>query len=237
MYSGLEDALRDPTQNVTISTKPIVPPTGDSTTSSSTTPSLTGGAGATSNTPKLKRNPTLVSTPSTVQADDIYAAKLAQAQFKTSTDYLAALRDLGFTNDKGQYIPGLLQTEAMRREYDLRDQERLATDQVNEGAVKGGAFFSGRRAENLANTQDPYNTKIARNFNDLQTDRIDRYSDITNLLSGYSLTMDELLAELAGRQSQRAQDHPSGPLTATPHPGVTRSPVAGHYSPTNPLGR
>lgn len=233
MYAGLEDALRDPTQNVTISTKPIVPPTGDSTTGASNAPPAGGNTSSQSKIPNLKKNPTLVSTPSTVQADDIYAAKLAQAQFKMNTEYLSALRDLGFTGDDGKYIPGLIQTEAMRRDYDLRDQERLATDQVNENAVKGGAFFSGRRAENLANTQDPYNVKLARNIDDMQTDRIDRYSDVTNLLSGYSLTMDELLAELAGRQGQRAQDHPSGPLTIL-HP--SNHPANTHVS-TGSIGR
>jgi len=213
MYAGLDSAIGDPTQEVAIKIKPLSMPSGES--ASSATPATGGPMTAPKpdpKHPKLKRNPQLVSTPSTVQMDDIYAAQLAQARASTTQQYLGALRDIGFTDEHGQFMPGLIETEAARRRATLMHNEQMAVQGVNDSAVRGGAFFSGRRAENLANAQDPYERDLSSLATDVPRQITDRYNDVGNLLSGYALTQDKLLAELAARQATAAQSNPSGPI-------------------------
>lgn len=239
---GLDEAIRDPYQDVSIKVGPSktlgTGTAGTTTTASGTEQPVASPATATQaplgfglngmsvlpTDKRLTRNPQLASTPQNVQQDDLYAAQLAQARHTLTQQYLAMLRDIGFVDDNGNFLPGLIETEAARRRAALQKQMSLATDTVNNDALRGGAFFSGRRATNLANAQDPY----ARDLSNLETDvprlLTDRYNDISGLLSGWTLTQDQLLAELAQRNADRAQAAPSGAINI-PAPVTTPVPT------------
>lgn len=238
--SAMDDAIRDPYQDVTIKVGPPKTAASGGGTTGAEQPMTANPSGASAplgyglngmsvvpEAQRLKKNPQLVSTPSTVQQDDLYAAALAQARHQLNQQYLAALRDIGFVDDKGNFIPGLLETEAARRRSSINKQMGLAEEGVNNEALRNGAFFSGRRATNLSNTRDPFLRDLTNLETDLPRMITDRYNDIQNLLSGFTLTQDQLLAELSGRNATRAQNQPSGPINIPATPEVIYDPRLG----------
>lgn len=238
--AALNDAIRDPDQDVSLKIGPSKNALSTASTRTTTAQpgadgeaALTGfgpsGASVVPESQRLKRNPMLVSTPSSVQQDDIYAAQIAKARHLFNQQYLAGLRDIGFVDENGAFLPGLIETEAARRRALLQKQMGLATDNVNNDALRGGAFFSGRRATNLSNAQDPFLRDLTNLETDLPRLITDRYNDLTNLTSGYALTQDELLAELAARNAARAQAVPSGAISAPalPAPGAQAPMLSG----------
>jgi len=152
---------------------------------------------------KLGINPQLAQAPG-IQGDDIYEAALAQARFQANQEYQNLLRELGFLTQDGSFIPGLIETEAVRKRAELARGLENVTDQVNENAVRQGSFFSGRRAELLAKGQQPFTSGMAQLEGDTMQQLMDRYNSVAGLLSGFGISQQQLAAELAERRKQAA---------------------------------
>lgn len=208
---SLRDAIKDPFQTVTIGIKPM-----------SAQPATASGAADTANpSPQvqsqlnpsqkagLQRNPQLAG-PNPDKSDSIYEAQLAKLRHEFGGEYANILRDLGFMGENGQFSPGLIETEAARRQADLQTGMGNAERGVDEAAVRGGTFFSGRRAFNRAQATDPYTRDLSRLTTDTASALSQRLNDFLQLMGGYGIDANLLLAELSKRLAANATQNPSG---------------------------
>ena len=201
---------------------------------------------------RLSKNPQLAGTPAAISQDDIYAAALANARQQANSEYQNVLRNIGFTDESGNFIPGLFETNAARQRAEFGYQGGEAARKVNEGGVQGGTFFSGRRATNLATAMHPTDTALAQLETDLPQQLAGGYNQAGDILRQFGITQQGLLAELAARQAAAAQAHPVGTISpeaqgqgwsgvlppgaqtvATPG-GVAQGSYYGVLSPSNP---
>jgi len=156
------------------------------------------------------KNPQLVTHPLGAQTDDIYESSIAQLQFDTQAKYMSLLQDLGFMDDKGQFMPGLLETEAVRRRSDIGFERDLALQQVVENAVRGNTVFSGRRAQNQAQTQRPYDAALSNLETTLGRELGGRYQQLGDLTRGFELNRNSMISEAAERIRQSLLGGPVG---------------------------
>lgn len=162
---------------------------------------------------RLGKNPQLAGTPASIQQDDIYAAAYANARQHANAEYQAVLRNIGFTNESGNFIPGLFETNAARQRAELGFQGGEAARRVNEGGIQGGTFFSGRRANLLGIAAHPTDTALAQLETDLPQQLAGGYDQAGDILRQFGITQQGLLAELAARQAAAAQQRPVGEIS------------------------
>lgn len=177
------------------------------------------------------QNPSLVTHPLGAQTDDIYEAAVAQLQYDTQSRYAQLLQELGFVGDSGQFMPGTLETEATRQRYDLERQRDLSLQEVIEGAVRGGTVFSGRRAQNQAQAQQPFDSAISELTTRLSRELANRYQGLGDITRQFELGRGSLLAEaserikaaLLAQQGIGGEPPPGPPGGGQQHPEVQPS--------------
>jgi hypothetical protein len=153
---------------------------------------------------------------------------VAQLAFDTQSRYAQLLQELGFVDEQGRFIPGLLETEALRRRAELSRGRELALQDVIEGAVRGGTVFSGRRAKLTAQAQEPYDAAIAQIGTVLGRELSARYGQLSDLTRQFELTRNMLIAEAAERIAERLRGMPVGDSEGAV-PGERAAPAAAEY--------
>jgi len=144
-------------------------------------------------------NPQLVTHPLGKQTDDQYEAAVAQLVHGTNTSYANILKELGFLDETGKFLPGTLETQAARDRFELERQRELARRSVDEGAMRGNTVFSGRRAKLLDDASSPYDTGIANLGTQLSQALAQRYGDLGNVTKEFELQRNLLLSDAAER--------------------------------------
>jgi len=155
-------------------------------------------------------NPTLVTHPLGARTDDIYEAAVAQLAHDTQAQYLQQLQDLGWMDANGQFIPGLLETEAVRNRSEIGRQRDLTLQNIMEGSVRGGTVFSGRRAQLQAQGQQPYDAALANLETVLGRETGKRYQNLGDLTRQFELSRNSLVADAAERYQNSLLGGPAG---------------------------
>lgn len=108
----------------------------------------------------LSWNPQLPAPPDDprIAADPQYQSDIADLRYNTLTDFHDALQQLGYTDDQGNYVPGLLDIEANRNRQAYDYAQAAAERGVNEAAQRAGTLFSGRRGDFIAEAIHPWVT-------------------------------------------------------------------------------
>lgn len=159
---------------------------------------------------RLSQNPQLVTHPLGAQTDAQYEAAVAQLSQSINSQYAGVLRDLGFLDADGNFVPGALEMAAARQRHQLQYQQGLARDQVTQNAARGGTVFSGRRAVLQAQAEQPYVTGLAELESGLSGQLGDRYRQATDLMRQFTVDRDALIAAAADRAAQRIMANPVG---------------------------
>jgi hypothetical protein len=168
-----------------------------------------GGATVVPTNQQLVRTaPALETHPLGARTDDIYEAAVAQLRQQTQSQYMQALGELGFMDEAGNFIPGTLETEAVRQRADIGRQREAALQQVLEDAVRGGTVFSGRRAERTAKAQTPYDAALANLETVLGRQIGERYSSLGDLTRQFELNRNALIADAAARYQASLEGGP-----------------------------
>ncbi len=201
----------------------VIPPENAppiTTGAATTSPSAGYGAGGLSIVPGGQRvqnkNPSLVTHPLGAQTDDVYEAAVAQLQHQTQSQYMNLLQELGFMDEQGNFIPGTLETEAVRQRAELERQRGLSLQDVLENAVQRGTVFSGRRAKLTAQAQQPFDTGIANVGTVLSRELAKRYQGLGELTSQFELGRNMLISEAAQRIKESLMGGPMGPVGGEP---------------------
>jgi hypothetical protein len=147
----------------------------------------------------LAFNPQLPAVPAGVYTDPQYAADEADLRHNIMTQYQGILQQLGYTDDQGNYIPGIVETEAQRQRTDLARQLGLAQEGVTNRAQQQGTYFSGRHADELAKAEFPIRTAQSQLEEDVPRNMANLYDQATSSLTGYATGRNSLLAQAAGR--------------------------------------
>lgn len=182
---------------------------------------------------RLTQNPQLVTHPLGAQTDSMYEAAVAQLAQNIRSQYAGTLRDLGYLNDQGGFVPGMLEIEAARQRAELQRQQELAREQVTHGAIRGNTVFSGRRAVLQAQAEHPLVAAQAQIESQLAGAIGDRYRQATDLLRQFTVDRDLLIAEAANRAAQRIQATPVGPVEEVAPPAEPAPPPEAALTPQN----
>lgn len=186
-----------------------------------------GGAGATpAATPQpvqsivpgagqaLQRNPQLAGAPAGAYTDAQFEAGRAAAQHQFQQTYFDILQQLGFIGDDGQFVPGLVETQAARQRADLQRSQALAAEGVTQQARRGGTVFSGRRAVNQARAEHPFVQALAQLESELPLTLGNLFQQAQGARSGFEVQLMGLLADAAARQAQAIREQPTAPAPA-----------------------
>jgi hypothetical protein len=189
--------------------------------------------------PPLPKNPQLPGNPLGVYTDAQFAADDAALRASTQRDYGDVLQQLGYTDENGNYIPGLVEIGADRQRTDLNRSLGLAAEGVTRQAQRQGTLFSGRRGEETGRAEHPYRTGLAQLEEDLPRQLGTLYEHATNILSNYTTGRNQLLAAAAGRYVPAPVDATAGAAGAA-DVGSAAEPVdtsqgTGTGAPSDPL--
>src|SRR5262252_1106674 len=150
---------------------------------------------------QLGKNPMLPGLPQTGDMDAQYLAEEAQLRNQIATQYGDVLQQLGWTDDAGNFIPGVLSVGAARQQANLERQSDLAAEDVTNTAQRQGTLFSGRRAMEQARAQFPYQQQLAQLGIDLPLAMGGLYEQAAGLIDQYTLQNNVLLAGMAQRRA------------------------------------
>lgn len=169
---------------------------------------------------RLTKNPQLVTHPLGAQTDAQYESAVAQLQQNINSQYATVLRDLGFLDADGNFVPGALELEAARRRAELGYQQDLAKQQVTNDSLRRGTIFSGRRAVLQAQAEQPYVSALAQLQSGLSSSLGDRYRQAEDLMRQFNVDRDVLIASAAERAANRIIANPVGQAAGTPRPAT-----------------
>jgi hypothetical protein len=159
----------------------------------------------------LRKNPMLPQHPLGRYTDSIYEAKIAQLRADTAKKHADLLRQLGHTNEQGQFIMGDVESEAARQRTGLQRSLGLAREDVTNQMQRAGTLFSGYRGTQQARAEHPYAEGIA----DLDVATARQLGDLTEQQAGLTdqFTRDQnlALAEAAGRATNAIVANPVTP--------------------------
>jgi hypothetical protein len=172
-------------------------------------------------------NPQLPPVPQGVWTDATFAADEAKLRADTIRAYHDDLRQLGYTDDQGNFIPGTVEVEANRRRGELAKAMSEAELGVTRNAQREGTLFSGIRADRTGEAQFPYRTESAQLEEDIPKQLSSLYEHAGGLLNDYTLGRNQLLAGAASRYEP--------PAIVAPVAGTGTAPAAGGpYGGANP---
>jgi hypothetical protein len=165
----------------------------------------------------ITRNPQLPQHPLGAYTDAQFEAENAALQFETMRQYNELLRQLGYTDPAtGQYVPGSVATQAQLQVSDLNRQMSLADQAVTEDMQRGGTLFSGYRATQTAQAEEPFVRNIGGVEVGASLELSDLYAQANDVLAAYEQQQALLLADAASRRAQDIANNPAAPPPADP---------------------
>jgi hypothetical protein len=191
-------------------------------------------------------NPQLPPLPQGEWTDAEYSADEAKLRADTINQYHDILRQLGYTDDAGNYIPGTVDVEANRRRGELGRSMTEAELGVTRNAQREGTLFSGIRADRTGEAQFPYRTDLSQLEEDVPKQLAGLYEQAGGLINDYTLGRNQLLAGAAQRYTPPAIADPvAAPVvapvtapgtapalrTAIPAPKTVQRPYTGRNDP------
>jgi len=189
------------------------------------------------NPPPQDWNPQLPPPPQGAYTDAQYAADEASLRQDIVSRYHDILQQLGYTDEHGNFIPGLVEVEANRRRGELGYNMGQAQLGVTRAQQQRGTLFSGRRAEEQAQAEHPYITSLAQLEEDVPRQLAGLYSHAGGLISEYATRNAGLLASAAARYVPPAATGDAGPAPADfsgSAAAPTQDPVAAAIAPALP---
>jgi hypothetical protein len=159
---------------------------------------------------QLTKNPMLPQLPTTGDLDSQYMAAEAQLRQQVAQQYADILQQLGYVDESGNFLPGSVSVNAARQQSDLGRQSDLAGENVTQQAQQQGTLFSGKRAENTAKAQEPFQRQIAQLGVDTPLSLGHLYEQAAGLVDQYTLQNNLMLAQMAGRRAAAAATNPAG---------------------------
>jgi hypothetical protein len=179
---------------------------------------------ATARPPGLGRNPTLPQHPLGAYTDSTYEAAQAELAHQTQQQYNDILKQLGYTDENGNFVMGDVETEAARQHASLGRDEDLARRDVTNQMQQQGTLFSGYRGLQQARMTEPMETGRAQLLLDTPKTLADLYGKAAGVLSDYTIQQNKLIADAATRRSaQLATDPGGGAAVTAPDPTVVQS--------------
>jgi hypothetical protein len=152
----------------------------------------------------------LPDTPSAQGTDSMYQAAIAALKYNTTQQYNDIRRQVGYTDDAGGYIPGLIETEAMRQADFNRRGINLAGEATTQEMQRAGTLFSGYRGTAQARNEYPYVQALADLDVKVPQQLADLYERAGGLSQQYVIGQNQLLAEASQRYLNSLLSQPSG---------------------------
>lgn len=168
----------------------------------------------------------LPGTPQGAQTDSMYEAALAALRFGATNQYNQIRRQIGYTDPlTGAYIPGLVETQAMRDAEEAKRGSSLAEQATTEDMQRAGTLFSGYRGTAQARNQAPWIQALADLDVKVPQNLADLYQQAGGISQSYAIGQNQLLADASQRylDALLAQQYAAG--------GTTQS---GGYTPPPP---
>jgi hypothetical protein len=182
----------------------------------------------------------------------MYQAAIAALKYNTTQQYNDIRRQVGYTDEAGGYIPGLIETEAMRQADFNRRGINLAGEATTQEMQRAGTLFSGYRGTAQARNEYPYVQALADLDVKVPQQLADLYERAGGLSQQYVIGQNQLLAEASQRYLNSLLSQSSGgggtePPTEPPpyqpptepgtEPPVTPEPYIDPYlqNPSRPL--
>lgn len=168
----------------------------------------------------LSRNPQLPTVPDVPDGsptDSEYAAQEAILRAQIMRAHADVLRQLGFQDDSGAYIPGEVAIGAQRQQSELERSQQLATEDVTHNMQNLGTLFSGRRATEEARATHPFVQAMADLAVDVPKQLSQLYEQGSDLTNEYVRQRNLLLIDAAKRRAAALAAAPGEaipPLTA-----------------------
>jgi hypothetical protein len=182
-------------------------------------------------------NPQLPPVPQGEWSDASYLADEARLRAETISKYHDVLQQLGYTDDQGNYIPGIVDVEANRRRGDLGRSIDQAALGITRNAQREGTLFSGIRADRTGEAEFPYRTELSQLEEDVPRQLSALYEQAGGLLSDYTLGRNQLIGQAAQRYTPPAIAAPAiepvaaPPATLAPTPLRTAQPAPAKQKP------
>lgn len=176
---------------------------------------------------RLGKNPMLPDHPATEAADSQYLANEAVMRAQIARQYADILQQLGYTDEKGNFIPGSVTSEAARAQADLTRSSDLAKENVTNESQRAGTLFSGYRGTATARAQYPYQQGILQLGTDVPRTLAQLHENAAGLIDQYTLQNNQLLAEAAQRRAALIAQSGGGTNAAIQAGGGTPPPPAG----------
>jgi hypothetical protein len=182
--------------------------------------------------PTMSLNPQLPTPAQGAWEDPQYALDVSDLRAQFARDYADTLQQLGYMDDAGNIIPGLVETEAGRQRSALGYSRGLAERGVNEAAQREGTLFSGRLGDRIAEAAHPYVTSLAQLEENLPRQLGTLTNRAQDLISGYGRGLAGAALRASGRYVPPAITPPAPPTgtqPGAPVPGTT----GGYYGDPN----
>lgn len=187
---------------------------------------------------KLHRNPVLPQHPLGAYTDAQYESQVAELRAQTARQYNDVLRQLGYTDDQGNFVMGSAETAAAQKRSEAQYQENLERQRVTHEMQQAGTLFSGYRGTQEGQRTMPYEQTQAQLGIDLPNQLSQLYEQAGNVVSDFVNQHNKLLADAAGRATQGQIAAPGGGVTPlsdvgaagpAPQPTVTQpdTPIPG----------
>jgi len=186
--------------------------------------------------PPLNWNPQLPPPPAGAHTDAQYTADEAILRHGIINQYHDILQQLGYTDDKGNFIPGSVEVEGNRRRNELGYLMNQADLGVTRQQQQRGTLFSGRRGDELAQAQHGLITSRAQLEEDLPRQLAALYSHAGGVIGDYTDQNAGLLAAAAARYVPPAVPPPPDPVDA-PAPAPIAPPPLRTAIPNTPEPR
>lgn len=184
---------------------------------------------------QMARNPMLPQHPTDAALDSQYLAEEAVLRANIAKQYADVLQQLGYTDEKGGFIPGSVATNAGRQEADLRRSSDLAAEDTTHQAQREGTLFSGLRGTAQARAQYPFQQQIQELGINVPMQLGQLHEQAAGLVDQYSLQNNQLLAAAAQRRAAALAQSGGGGGVAVPGAAATPGPSTLDEGTINPI--
>lgn len=155
--------------------------------------------------------------------DSQYLADNAMLRHSISRQYADLLQQLGYTDGKGHFIMGDVESGANRQRSDLIRSVGLAEEDTTHQMQNASTLFSGYRGTAQARAEHPFVQGIADLDVSVPKQLAKLFEQASGLVEDYTLQDQQLLAAAASRAAGAITDNP----VYTPPPAVdTTTPTA-----------
>lgn len=168
----------------------------------------------------VRWNPQLPQAPQDprIGSDPEYQLDIGDLYNNFIRDYHDTLQQLGYTDDQGNVIPGLVDIEAGKQRQAYQYAQDIAERGVTEAAQREGTLFSGRRGDQLAEAIHPYVTARATLEENLPRQLSGLLTHAQGLISGYGSGLSRAAINAIKRYVPPGVDPGPGPGPTDPGP-------------------